>query len=72
MGTGWSLIVFAIVLPTLFLLAGLLIAQLQRAPHTSEPAVSDADRILADRFARGEIDSEDYEYRLRTLHDVRR
>ena len=64
MGAGWSLVLFAIALPALLLAAGLIVAQLQRAPRAPEP---DAERVLADRLARGEIEPEEYEQRLRTL-----
>lgn len=39
----------------------------ERAPYGSQPA----DRILADRLARGEIDIEEYERRLAALHSSR-
>jgi len=74
MGPGWTLIIFAILLPILMIAAGLLIAQLGRLPGTATKPdpVPDAERVLADRLARGEIDSEDYEQRLRTLRAARR
>jgi putative membrane protein len=65
MGAGWSLILFAVALPALLLAIGLVVAQIQRAPHAPEP---DAERVLADRLARGEIEPEEYEQRLHTLH----
>jgi hypothetical protein len=45
MGAGWSLILFAVLLPALLLAAGLLVAQFQRTPHAPEP---DAERVLAE------------------------
>ncbi|GAA2607574.1 SHOCT domain-containing protein [Paractinoplanes durhamensis] len=72
MGVGWSLIGFAIVLPTLFLLAGLVVAQFHWGQGGPESPAPDAERVLAGRFARGEIDQEDYEQRLRTLRAGRR
>ena len=74
MGAGWSLVVFAVVLPLLLLVAGLIFAQLHRSSGTSRTAepTPDAERVLADRFARGEIDPEDYDQRLRTLRATRR
>jgi putative membrane protein len=71
MGVGWILIIFAVALPALLLITGLVIAQLRRIPV--EPALPvgptwrGAEQILADRFARGEIDAEEYEQRLRAL-----
>lgn len=67
MGVGWNLIVFAILLPSLLLLAGIAIAAFRRSPRSTERSAPDAERVLADRFARGEIDQQDYEDRLRTL-----
>lgn len=64
MGAGWTLIVLAVVLPTLLLVTGLVLAGFHRASGSAAP---DAERLLADRLARGEIDAEDYEQRLRTL-----
>ncbi|MEU8609469.1 hypothetical protein AB0C29_15855 [Actinoplanes sp. NPDC048791] len=58
MGAGWTLMIFAVVLPALLLTAGLIAAQLWRHP---------AERLLAARFARGEIQTEEYEQRLHTL-----
>ena len=74
MGVGWSLLVFAIVLPALLIVAGLIAVQFRRnpaGPPASDP-VPDAERVLADRFARGEIETEDYEQRLRTLRAAHR
>jgi putative membrane protein len=71
MGAGWILIVFAVALPALLLAAGLVITQLRRIPVEPSlpvgPTWRGAEQILADRFARGEIDAEEYERRLRTL-----
>ena len=73
MGAGWGPVAFAIVLVAL-LAATLIVAQVRRNPAGSSTpdAVPDAERVLADRFARGEIDTEDYEQRLRTLRAARR
>jgi putative membrane protein len=71
MGAGWTLIIFAVALPALLLAAGLVIAQLRRVPGEPPlpvgPTWRGAEHILADRFARGEIDAEEYERRLRML-----
>ncbi len=74
MGVGWSLIVFAVVLPILILATVLIVNQLRGTPAASlSPGpVPDAERVLADRFAHGEIDAEEYEQRLRTLRAARR
>jgi putative membrane protein len=78
MGAGWALIIFAMVLPALLIVGGLILAQIQRnpvqpyVPGPSPDSASDAERILADRLARGEIDGDDYSQRLRTLRAGRR
>ncbi|NMO57285.1 SHOCT domain-containing protein [Actinoplanes sp. TBRC 11911] len=72
-GTGmsaiWALVIFAIVLPTMLLSVALIMAHFRQP---SSPPGSDVERVLADRFARGEIDSEEYERRLATLRSTRR
>jgi putative membrane protein len=68
MGTAWILITLTVVLSTL-VLAFVLPARGQRPP--SAPPAPDAERVLADRFARGEIDAEEYEQRLHTLRAAR-
>jgi putative membrane protein len=72
-GMGWSMIVFAVVLPALILAAVLILVQFRRPEPPSAPdLIPDAERTLADRFARGEIATEEYEERLRTLRAARR
>jgi putative membrane protein len=73
-GMGWSMIVFAVVLPALIIAGVLLIVQFRRVPETPAAAdpIPEAERTLADRFARGEIATEEYEERLRTLRAARR
>ena len=74
MGVGWSLIVFAVLLPILILAAVVIVNQLRSAPAApvSSDPVPDAERVLADRFAHGEMDAEEYELRLRILRATRR
>ena len=74
MSVVWSLLVFAVALPALLIIVGLAVAQLQRKPGSPEapPSESEAERVLAHRLASGEIESEDYEQRLRTLRATRR
>ena len=69
MGAGWSMILFAVALPFLLIGIGLVVAEFRRAPGMPE---ADAERVLADRLARGEIETEEYEQRLRTLRATRR
>jgi putative membrane protein len=74
MGAGWTLLVFAFALPGILIAAGLFVAWLQRATATpvSFDAVPGAERVLADRLARGEIGGEEYAERLRALRAERR
>jgi len=75
-GMGWSMIVFAVALPALIVAAVLILVQYRRAPENPPAAapdpIPDAERTLADRFARGEIDTAEYEERVRTLRAARR
>ena len=74
MGPGWSLIVFAVVLPTLLLAIGFLIAGMRRESPVAPPppgALPGPERVLAQRLARGEIGTEEYEQRLHVLRAAR-
>jgi putative membrane protein len=66
-GWGYTLMTIGTVLFWGLLVAGviLLARYLARGPQAVENA--DPERILAERFARGEIDEEDYRGRLATL-----
>ena len=76
LGMGWSMIVLAVALPALIIAAVLILVQYLRAPQNPPAAppdpVPEAERTLADRFARGEIDTPEYEERLRTLRAAAR
>jgi putative membrane protein len=73
-GMGWSMIVFAVALPALIIAMVLILMRFR--PPAETPAAPDpvpeAERTLADRFARGEIGTEEYEERLRALRAARR
>jgi putative membrane protein len=56
----WALIITALVL--VFRAAN------QPHEHTHTPAAPTPEQILAERFARGEIDEEEYQRRLSALH----
>jgi putative membrane protein len=75
MGAGGWLVMALILLGTVGLIAAVTVAVVRglapdRRPETGRP--NSAEQVLADRFARGEIDSEEYESRLRTLRAERR
>lgn len=75
MGLGWSLILLAAVALPLLLIAGALLAPaIRRAPDATAASATppEAERVLADRLARGEIDTEEYETRLRALRATQR
>lgn len=68
-GWWWLAALFSVVI--LGLVIGgviLLVRRLGRGP-SSQPAPAGAGAILADRYARGEIDEQEYRQRLATLRD---
>ena len=64
MGIGWTI--------GLVVVGVLVWAAIQATPHRSDTgtrtATSPAEAVLADRFARGEIDDDEYHRRLDALH----
>ncbi|MEV4702873.1 SHOCT domain-containing protein [Actinoplanes sp. NPDC049316] len=71
---GWILMLL-----TVALLATLVVVVIVRplsghdtAPPAPRDPVADAERVLADRLARGDIDTAEYEQRLHTLRAARR
>ena len=72
MGIGWMFAFPGAVLLVLILIAGLVFSQFQRPGAGDHVPRPDAERTLADRLARGEIEVEEYEQRLRALRAVRR
>jgi putative membrane protein len=72
MGLIWILVIFAILLPSVMLAAALIGAQLRHPPHTHELPPSEAERLLAGRYARGEIDTDEYMHRLAALRAEQR
>ncbi|WP_246843268.1 SHOCT domain-containing protein [Allokutzneria sp. NRRL B-24872] len=65
---GWSGMVFMIVMMLLFW-GGLLtvILTVLRHPRFTRHRLTEAERILAERLARGEIDEDEYKRRTATL-----
>ena len=61
----WLLVIAAIVLIVRA------IAGRQQAPARPEASATDAERILAERYARGEIDEQEYRARLAVLKERR-
>ncbi|GAA4607399.1 putative membrane protein [Actinoplanes octamycinicus] len=62
-GSAWSLIL------VMLLLTIAVVGAVAWWPQRRE-GESSAEKTLADRYARGDIDTEEYEQRMRTLHAV--
>jgi putative membrane protein len=74
-GWGWFAMIAGSVLLLALVVAGLVLLAraVQRGPRTdAAPSSPSAEDLLAERFARGEIDEDEYRTRLATLTDVRR
>jgi len=68
--SGWSWLAMTISMLVFWaLVAGVVITLLRsnRAPDTVDPGPNNPERILKERFARGEIDVEEYERRREVL-----
>jgi putative membrane protein len=69
-GFGWGMMGFGWIV-ALAVVGVLVWAILQTAPHRGDAAPAattrSAEAILADRFARGEIDADEYQHRLNAL-----
>ncbi|MEU5152545.1 SHOCT domain-containing protein [Streptomyces yangpuensis] len=70
-GWGWVVMSFGMLLLTALAVAGVvvLLRSVVRYPPgpAQPPAAPSAKQVLAERFARGEIDEEEYEQRLTVL-----
>ncbi|MFI1996657.1 SHOCT domain-containing protein [Actinoplanes sp. NPDC020271] len=70
MGSGWLSILLSLLL-TAIILVGVVAWWPSRAER-GESADTGAEKILDERFARGEIDAEEYEQRRHILHAAHR
>ncbi|HUZ21710.1 MAG TPA: hypothetical protein VMU75_14180 [Acidimicrobiales bacterium] len=74
-GEGWWFLFWLVPLLYAVLVGGVAVLAVrywrQRGPRASEPH-DEAEAILSGRFARGEIDLQDYQERLAALRDARR
>jgi putative membrane protein len=69
---GWLLMVLAVLAFSGLLVAAVLaVAREPYRPRPAGPGTAAAEQVLADRFARGDIDAEEYGQRLRTLRAAR-
>jgi putative membrane protein len=74
MGAGGWLVMTLILLGAVGLIAAVTVVAVralapERRPETGR--AGNAEQVLADRYARGEVDSEEYESRLRVLRAER-
>ncbi len=67
MGLGVLNLIFNLLLIALVVGAVVLVVRSVSRPSAPVPGQSPAEQILAERFARGEIDTAEYDARLRTL-----
>jgi putative membrane protein len=69
---GWVLMALGLVAFWGLVIALILtVNRVWNGPRPVGPGTGDPERVLADRFARGDIDAEEYERRLRILRDPR-
>jgi putative membrane protein len=66
MGWGWGAALIWMIF-MLIVLAGIAAVIIFAIRQSSGPRSSSAEQILAERYARGEIDEEEYQQRRRTL-----
>jgi Zn-dependent protease with chaperone function/uncharacterized membrane protein len=68
--TGTTIVFWALVITAVVLLARYLLSLSQRTPGTAHAAgAMNAEHVLADRYARGEIDDDEYQRRLGLLRE---
>jgi len=65
--TGLTVIFWALVITAVVLLARYLLSLSQRPTTTRSAGASGAEQVLAERYARGEIDDDEYKRRLALL-----
>ncbi|MEV4642921.1 SHOCT domain-containing protein [Actinoplanes sp. NPDC049548] len=70
---GWVLMILTVALlaALVFVLVRPLAGRTVEPPASPDPT-ADAERVLADRLARGDIDTDEYQRRLQTLRAERR
>jgi putative membrane protein len=72
---GWVLMILAVALVTLVVVV-VVVQPLTGRRSVDRPeavrAPTDPEQVLADRFARGDIDAQEYEQRLHTLRSAQR
>jgi putative membrane protein len=70
-GWGWvGMTLSSILFIALLVLAGMLLIRLARQSDRPAEPVSSPERLLAERYARGEISDEQYRGQLGTLRDT--
>jgi putative membrane protein len=67
-GWGWPLMLVSMLLFWAVLIAGIVVAvRFWPRPTSGQPPLGEAKRVLAERYARGEIDEDEYRRRLAVL-----
>jgi putative membrane protein len=67
---GWALMSFSMIAFWGLVVWGIVTLFRRPGPDDSRPGRADPEQILAERFARGEIDEEEYQRRLETLRST--
>ena len=67
--TGTTIVFWALVITAVALLARYLLSLPQRTPTARAAAAMNAEHTLAERYARGEIDDDEYQRRLGLLRE---
>lgn len=69
-GGEWWMAVIGVVIPILVIVGLILLAGfvLQQSGTSSRPPSTNAQQVLEERFARGEIDEDEFKRRSTTLH----
>lgn len=68
-GWWWLTALFSLVILGLVIGGVILLLRRLDRGHSSQPATAGAEAILADRYARGDIDEQEYRQRLATLRE---
>lgn len=76
-GWGWTVMIIGMVAFWALVITGLVlfvryVGQSTQRPHEQPPATRTPEQLLAERFARGEIDEAEYRHKLDVLRGVAR
>jgi putative membrane protein len=68
--SGWAWLLMTLGMLSFWALVAVLAVALFRRPSGRDQQRPDAEEILAERLAHGEIDADEYRQRLQTLHQA--